>query len=593
MKGSVKRKVRLRLQIRLLSLHFFLTSLSCGSNFWKGNRWRSQEPHDQIASLHSGLDRCADLLSGMLQVDKEEPSTKPSKAVNGGAAKPKPPTGLGKKSGKKFPPTTGSSLKEHRSKQVPKAKYPPASQLGAKKAHPPARQSHLLPSPKESHPLRRSAPNQPLNSVLLSVTQSESATHSTPPSSQRPHTQTAHQPVGGYHRASFNAKDVDSVPVKDTDIQSETHQSVHNSDKKFDAGQPYDTHLDARSEEKEDIGPGKLRTVQYLLGELKTLIAGKGSIAEKLLSHLELTVSSPQLNSKGSDPEKSADLQGLHNLNAQLHRRVEFLSKELKERTRQLNTESLCQVVSVPEDLAATQCRLQELQVVLAEVRKCLLDTKKQLRDSEAENALMKSEVETLKTKLVQSQQEKNELAILAQQRLERIENLRRTIRSGSILEFDTVVDLAISDAALKEQYDDPNGATERITKYLMTLGQPEASYVSDHVHMAAEREEKTPDEVKMTQRETPPSRPNHCDQTHSEGLAGVQLSEQQTEKEHQKTFDSFLSEGKVDTLTPDCSMRSVSTFDTRDEAAFRDGLAALDASIATLQKTIRRDLSG
>ncbi|XP_049611488.1 coiled-coil domain-containing protein 14 isoform X2 [Syngnathus scovelli] len=561
-----------------------------GSNFWKGNRWRSQEPHDQIASLHSGLDRCAVLLSGMLQVDKEEPSTKPSKAVNGGAAKPKPSAGLGKKSGKKFPPTTGGSQKEHRSKQVPKAKYPPGTQVGAKKAHPPARQSHLLPSPKESHPPRRSAPNQPLNSVLLSVTQSESAPHSTPPSSQRPHTQTTHQPGGGDHRASFNGKDIDSVPVKDTDIQSETHQSVHNSDKKIDAGQPYDTH--ARSEE-EDIGPGKLRTVQYLLGELKTLIAGKGSIAEKLLSHLELTVSSPQLNSKGSDPEKSADLQALHNLNAQLHKRVEFLNKELKERTRQLNIESLCQVVSVPEDLAATQRRLQELQVVLAEVRKCLLDTKKQLRDSEAENALMKSELETLKTKLVQSQQEKNELAILAQQRLERIENLKQTIRSRNISEFDTVVDLAVSDAALKDQYDDPNGATERITKYLMTLGQPEVSYVSDNVHMAAEREEKTPDEVKMTQRETPPSRPNHCDQTHSEGLAVVQLSEQQTEKERRKTFDSFLSEGKVDTLTPDCSMRSVSTFDTRDEAAFRDGLAALDASIASLQKTIKRDLSG
>ncbi|KAM9830524.1 uncharacterized protein ccdc14 isoform X2 [Syngnathus typhle] len=547
----------------------------------------STEPNDQIASLHLGLDRCAVLLSGMLQVDKEEPSTKPSKAVNGGAAKPKPPTGLGKKSGKKFPPMT-----EHRSKQVQKAKYPPASQLGAKKkAPPPARQSHLLPSPKESHPLRRPAPNQPLNSVLLSVTQSESVTHFIPTSSQRPHTQTAHQTVGSYHRASFNGKDVDSVPVKDTDILSETHQSVPNSDKKFEAGQPYDTHLDARSEE--DIGPGKLRTVQYLLGELKTLIAGKGSIAEKLLSHLELTVSSPHLNSKGSDPEKSADLQALRNLNAQLHGRVEFLNKELKERTRQLNIESLCQVVSVPEDLAATQCRLQEVQVVLAEVRKCLLDTKKQLRESEAENALMKSELETLKTKLVQSQQEKNDLAILAQQRLERIEKLKRTIRSGNISEFDTVVDLAMSDAALKEQYDDPNGATERITKYLMTLGQPEASYVSDNVHMAAEKEEKTPDEVRMTQRETPPSRPNHCDQTHGEGLAGVQFSEQQTEKERQKTFDSFLSEDKVDTLTPDCSMRSVSTFDTRDEAAFRDGLAALDASIASLQKTIKRDLSG
>lgn len=34
------------------------------------------------------------------------------------------------------------------------------------------------------------------------------------------------------------------------------------------------------------------------------------------------------------------------------------------------------------------------------------------------------------------------------------------------------------------------------------------------------------------------------------------------------------------------------STFNTRDEAAFKDGLSALDASIANLQKTIQLDLA-
>lgn len=34
------------------------------------------------------------------------------------------------------------------------------------------------------------------------------------------------------------------------------------------------------------------------------------------------------------------------------------------------------------------------------------------------------------------------------------------------------------------------------------------------------------------------------------------------------------------------------STFNTRDEAAFKDGLSALDASIANLQKTIQMDLA-
>ncbi|XP_019723693.1 coiled-coil domain-containing protein 14 isoform X2 [Hippocampus comes] len=560
-----------------------------GTNIWKADRWRSQGTtgEETVASLHSGLDRCAVLLSGMLQVDKEEPLRQPLKTVDSGAAKPKPSTGPGKKTSKKFPPTT-----ERSSTKVPRAKDgPPMSQLGVKAA-PTLQQSHLIPSLRPSQPLPGSAPSQPLTSVLLSVTQSESALRSAHPSSQRTLAQTACQSVGGYLTASFNGKDVDSVPVKDTDDQSATRLSAHAYNTKFNPGPPYDTHRDIHSED--DVSAEKLRTVQYLLGELKALIAGKGSIAEQLLSHLETTVSSPQLISKGFDPEKSADLQTLRNLNAQLHRRVAFLNKQLKERERQQNTETLCnsQVLSLPEDLSAAQYRLQELKVVLAEARKSLLDTKKQLRDSEALNALMKSDLETMRIKFVHSEQVQRELASLAQQRLEEIENLKRMIRSGDVYECDRVVDLATSDAALKEHYDDHSGATERITKYLMTLGQPEASCSRANVHMAAEREEKTPDETKMTPLEKTPSQPyHHRNQTHSEGFAGVQLSEQQTGEERRQLFDSFLSEGKMETLSPDCSMRSVSTFDTRDEAAFRDGLAALDASIANLQKTIKQDL--
>lgn len=51
------------------------------------------------------------------------------------------------------------------------------------------------------------------------------------------------------------------------------------------------------------------------------------------------------------------------------------------------------------------------------------------------------------------------------------------------------------------------------------------------------------------------------------------------------------LSKCDVESSWSDRSSRSGSTFDTRDEAAFRDGLSALDASIASLQKTIQLDL--
>lgn len=54
---------------------------------------------------------------------------------------------------------------------------------------------------------------------------------------------------------------------------------------------------------------------------------------------------------------------------------------------------------------------------------------------------------------------------------------------------------------------------------------------------------------------------------------------------------NSTLSKCDVESVWSDWSARSGSTFDTRDEAAFRDGLSALDASIASLQKTIQLDM--
>ncbi|XP_077461265.1 uncharacterized protein ccdc14 [Stigmatopora argus] len=509
----------------------------------------STDPQEQVASLHSGLDRCADLLSSMLQVDKA--------GVNSSPAKVKPTNTQGRRHTKKFLPLTG--LKN-----------------GQTLPH-----SNLLPPLAE--PLHGSSHSKPLTSVLLSVTQHESSQHSTLTSSQRPRRQTACQPVGSYRKAPLNAEDVDSVPVKDTDPKNETRSRVHAYDKKIE--QPCDT------QSGEDISTGKLRTVHYLLGELKALIAGKGSVAERLLSHLEVTVSSPQVNSNNLDPEKPTGMQALHSQNDQLHRQVAFLNKQL-EMEKKLNTETLME--TLPEDLASAQFRLQELQVILAEVRTSLMHTKKQLIDREAENALMKSDLETLRTKFIQSEQVNSELASLAQQRQEQIEHLERTIKSGSVSQCHTVVDLARSDATLKEQ-DDQRNTTEHITKFLLDLGQPEASPINGNLQMVAEREDSALEKAKMSSTflgnfQAYPY--NHFNQSHSDVSDGVQISEAQMGKECRRLFDSFLCEGKVDAFSPDCSMRSMSTIDTRDEAAFRDGLAALDASIASLQKTIKQDLA-
>ncbi|XP_054624847.1 uncharacterized protein ccdc14 isoform X1 [Dunckerocampus dactyliophorus] len=247
------------------------------------------------------------------------------------------------------------------------------------------------------------------------------------------------------------------------------------------------------------------------------------------------------------------------------------------------------QMFRMQEELTLAQSRLQELQVDLAEVKKSLLDTKKQLQDTEAENMLIKSELETIRTKLVHSEQAKSRLASLAQHRLEQIENLQRIIQSGS----DTV-GLSLSDTAPREKLYDRNSATEHITKYLTTLRQSESSHAGGHVHLATESEGNEAEEAQMSSAllRKVSSHPNQLDEAHCVAYEGVPLSALQIGKARRRLFDSFLSLHDADSVSSDCSGRSVSTFDTKDEVAFQDGLAALDASIASLQKTIQLDLA-
>lgn len=55
--------------------------------------------------------------------------------------------------------------------------------------------------------------------------------------------------------------------------------------------------------------------------------------------------------------------------------------------------------------------------------------------------------------------------------------------------------------------------------------------------------------------------------------------------------LDSTLSQCDTESELCNWSMRSDSTFDTRDEVAFKDGLAALDASIDSLWKNLQLEL--
>ncbi|KAF3857486.1 hypothetical protein F7725_009345 [Dissostichus mawsoni] len=234
--------------------------------------------------------------------------------------------------------------------------------------------------------------------------------------------------------------------------------------------------------------------VQNLLEELKALITGQGSAAERLLSHLEQSLSSQQMDVGG--PVQTA----------------------------------------------------VELQDELTGVRKDLRDTQSQLRDREEENSLLTADLEATRSRLRDSEREKTEYSSLAQQRLEERENCNRVLQS-----------LESTKACFLPQQPPP----ERITHFLLSLGQPVSAERGDN--SVPLRDTSSHPDVTLTDQSLCP----HEVQAGGWGL----LSH---------------ADGSV---CSDLSSRSGSTLDSRAEAAFRDGLAALDASIASLQRTFQLDL--
>ncbi len=70
-----------------------------------------------------------------------------------------------------------------------------------------------------------------------------------------------------------------------------------------------------------------------------------------------------------------------------------------------------------------------------------------------------------------------------------------------------------------------------------------------------------------------------------------LRMSVQSASTGHPSVTENTFSSCDINSLASDWSINSWSTFNTQDEQNFRDGLAALDASIESLQKTLRVDL--
>ncbi|XP_026157773.1 uncharacterized protein ccdc14 [Mastacembelus armatus] len=481
----------------------------------------STDSEDQVTTLHEGLDRCATLLSGILQADQAEASPSFPRAGVVRAVKLRPSTPLGKKTIKKLPTKTGQRTVQpgrcDHGSSAPRTAHRSAAAHAGVKLHPPQKQCQTPCTPRPQPGASTLPPRSQTSTPSLRQTER-------PPTSEAP-------------RSHCNEEEDEEVPVRDIDTQS-TNTDMHSctvkmSDMHLETGQAGD--VAQRTHSREDCGETDINTVQYLLEELKALITGQGSVAERLLSRLEQAVTPPLFNVSGSASQA-----------------VSFLNQQLKEKETTDTGPLVSTVLSLQEELTTAQSRLLEIQEDLTELRKALQDTREQLSDREAENAAIRADLEATRHRLADSEREKSELAALAQQRLEEIGNLNRILQSRDPSDCSKV-----------------GPPADHITQYLMSLSQV------DPTHSA-------PEQTK------PRDIFSHTDIRSQQGdKPTVALASHPVRRQSVST----LSDCDVASAWSDWSMMSGSTFDTRDEVAFRDGLAALDASIASLRKTIQLDL--
>lgn len=138
-----------------------------------------------------------------------------------------------------------------------------------------------------------------------------------------------------------------------------------------------------------------------------------------------------------------------------------------------------------------------------------------------------------------------------------------------------TFVGSSVSHGPHQHKADQSEEDTERITHYLMSMTQPEA-----------------------TAKARPP--PNSQTTVQQGGQPAENSAHRSPRLDLEPGVHKDLPFGRMSTRTmsqcdvesvwSDWSLRSSSTLNTRDEAAFRDGLSALDTTIVNLLKSIQLD---
>lgn len=138
-----------------------------------------------------------------------------------------------------------------------------------------------------------------------------------------------------------------------------------------------------------------------------------------------------------------------------------------------------------------------------------------------------------------------------------------------------TFVGSSVSHSPRQPKADPSEEATERIAHYLMSMAQP-----------AAPAKDRPPQNGQTTvQQDGQPAENSAHRSPHLNPEPAVH-----EDLPFGPMSGCTMSQCDVESMWSDWSLRSGSTLDTRDEAAFRDGLTALDTTMANLLKSIQLD---
>ncbi|KAM5335981.1 coiled-coil domain-containing protein 14-like isoform 2-T2 [Glossophaga mutica] len=373
----------------------------------------------------------------------------------------------------------------------------------------------------------------------------------------------------------------------------------------------------------------KVRIIKYLLGELKALVAEQeDSEIQRLIIELETCVSLlPAANGNTNiQVEIALAMQPLRSENAQLRRQLRILNQQLREqgKTKKASGSQECNVelFSLQSLNKSLQNQLQEslrsqellqskneelLKVIehqkdenkkfadiFKEKDQTILENKQQFDIEttrikiELEEALVN--VKSCQFKLAATEKENQILGITLRQRDAEVTQLRDLTRSTSKRksplskrlspqpQISVTAPLLLSNSGPVSEKENRSCAPG-----VCSSSKKEAEEAREKLSTTAEMEDKRLLKkikeaiCKISAATEGPQEPATC-----HGPSTCQSSSFQV-KSTTVSDGSFLNSD----LTSDWSISSVSTFTSRDEQDFRNGLAALDANIARLQESL------